>query len=377
MVCTVRLFKYATNRSRISFTAFAAPVPPQRRKLLSSWGNIIAGLLLGLICMVGLGGPAFTQSLFIKPACGPKGTSVSMTGSGWAEPQPLCHYNFFFDGATFAPQQPNGLYGPPNSTGTVPATATLGDHTIRVELRIDSTDQLQGCRQDTFKVVTSTQDPFNGGQNVKPGGAPAYGAGNIVIDFDPTNSCAVSKCTAIRAIQAVQQLAYKGGVKIRNATFSEFGLTPPDVFNDANITPAGWTIDSNSKQPYYTGGYAGHSGEQSSTPKVSELIDRPSQDPSTFPADIDELVLNFETNFFCDEGEDRGQFFGQATWSWHKTKASPGPYGAITAHSNGSAAQPSPAFFEALNLYDKTYSYLFPTIAPKQLPPGQGGQACK
>ncbi len=100
-------------------------------------------------------------------------------------------------------------------------------------------------------------------------------------------------------------------------------------------------------------------------------------------ATIVNLVFNFEDNFFCAAGENRGEFLGMATWTWEKTRASamaPGDTGAgtITMHSPGNQNQPTNpgTFFDALNLFNKNHSFPFPTIAPKQLPPGQGGQPC-
>ena len=332
----------------------------------------MAGLFLATV-------PALAQQLIIKPVCGPKGTTVSMTGSGWPEPEPVCHYNFLFDGTSFAAQQGDGLYGPPNRSSPIPAAATVGDHIIKVELRQDSNNALLACRQDTFKVVTATQDPFNGGKNVVPGGAPAYGAGNIAITFDPTNSCSVPQCTAIRAIQAIQQTAKLQNGTTRNLTFTEQGFGPANVYSDASITAAGWTIDSGSgSQPYYSPTFAGNPGEQSATPKAAQLIDRPRR--GAFPADanITDIILNFETNFFCDAGAGRGTWLGNATWTWSKSRASlaTDSYGTVTASPGSVGAQPSAAFTAALALYDKNNNYTFPTIAPKQLPPGSGGQTC-
>jgi len=86
--------------------------------------------------------PALSQVLTVEPSCGKAGDSIHIGGSGWAEPQPPCDYRFFFDGAEFASRQPDGLFGPPNRTGTVPGGAAQGDHTIRVELRQDSNNNL-------------------------------------------------------------------------------------------------------------------------------------------------------------------------------------------------------------------------------------------
>ena len=341
-----------------------------------------AVLLLGV---AGFCAPAFGQILNINPTCGPTGTVVKMTGSGWEEPQPICHYNFLFDGATFAPQQPDGLYGPPNGSGTVPASAALGNHTIKVELRLDSDNSLLQCRQDTFKVVTSSSDPFDGGNNVNPGGAPTYGAGNIKVTFNPTNACKVTPCTDITMIQVMQQLGVHadGSTVILNYSQQNLPASGPK-FNDADITAAGWAVDSAAASPYYSAAYAGTDGNQSKSQTSAVLIDRVTNALANFPADatITSVTINFEDNFFCAAGENRGEFLGMATWTWTKTRASAtGPggnvFGTVTAHSAGNQNQPSQAALDALSLFNKNHSFMFPTIAPKQLPPGQGGQSCQ
>ena len=48
----------------------------------------------------------------------------------------------------------------------------------------------------------------------------------------------------------------------------------------------------------------------------------------------------------------------------------------VTMHSNGNRSQPSQASNDAVNLFDTNHMYTLPTIAPRQLPPGQGGKAC-
>src|SRR2546425_3831665 len=85
--------------------------------------------------------PASAQKMVFKPSCGVAGTSVFVTGSGWAEPQPPCHYRFYFNGTVAAMDQPDGLFGPPHSNITVPALAP-GDYPIQVDLRLDSNDSL-------------------------------------------------------------------------------------------------------------------------------------------------------------------------------------------------------------------------------------------
>jgi hypothetical protein len=321
--------------------------------------------------------------MIINPTCGKAGSSVSITGSGWQEEQPLCHYNFLFDGGAIAPSQEDSSFGPPNANGTIPGGAASGPHMIKLELRDDETDRLIQCLQDTFTVVTTmSQDPFNMGMNVKindPAAVAKYGgSGFITIDFDPTNVCDVTKCSSIAAIQIIQTIGKMADNSTRNLNFTERGIPR----NNNDITAAGWAVDTSGvMNPYYQTVGAGHTGNQSDMPMISELIDRPRQDAASFPAGIIEITKNFETDYFCAAGENRGEFLGQVTWTWDKTLASaqgPGgtPDGVVTMHSNGNRNQPSTVFNEAANLFDMNHMFLLPTIAPRQLPPGQGGHSC-
>ncbi len=343
--------------------------------------------LLVLIAVTGFALPAYSQQIFIKPVCGLKGSNTSITGSGWAEPAPVCHYNFLFDGTQFASRQPDGLFGPPNRTGTVPANASAGKHTIKVELRIDSNDQLLQCVQDTFTVVAADSDPFDGGKNVNPGGAPQFGGGNIKVTFNPANACKVTPCSNITMVQVIQMLGMHADGSTTVLTNKDLHFPKSPGFDDADVTPApaGFAVDSaDPSSPYYSAAYTGTNGQQSATPMSATIIDRPSLSLASFPDDatITTVVYNFGDDFFCASGDDRGGFLGMNTWTWQKTRASAtGPggnvFGTVTAHSSGNQDQPSQTAFDALSLFDKNHGFLFPTIAPKQLPPGQGGQACQ
>src|SRR5437867_1496276 len=105
--------------------------------------RILAGVVAFFLGVALFSTPASAQTLTVNPVCGVAGSSVTITGSGWAEPQPVCDYFFFFDGkalldASGAPVvQPDGLFGRPNRTATIPADATPGEeHTICVEIRL-------------------------------------------------------------------------------------------------------------------------------------------------------------------------------------------------------------------------------------------------
>lgn len=97
--------------------------------------------------------------LTIDPSKGCVGTLVQITGSAWLEPQPVCHYRFLFDHPNpgqfkedIAPRQPDGLFGPPNSSFTVPNDSKPGPHKVRVQLFLDSGEFLQQ-EQQPFTVI--------------------------------------------------------------------------------------------------------------------------------------------------------------------------------------------------------------------------------
>ena len=103
----------------------------------------VAGALGVLLVVSGaLASTAWGQVLVVEPACGVAGANVRVLGSGWAEPVPPCEYLFLFDGTEFAPRQPDGLFGPPDTTTTIPAGAMPGDHPVKVELRLSSDGSL-------------------------------------------------------------------------------------------------------------------------------------------------------------------------------------------------------------------------------------------
>lgn len=97
-------------------------------------------------------------ALNADPSCGVAGqTTVLITGSGWPEPSPPCTYDFYFDGE-WVGAQADGLYGPPYLSFPIPEDADPGcDHTILVELTIDSTGALVGVAEVPFCVVELRQ----------------------------------------------------------------------------------------------------------------------------------------------------------------------------------------------------------------------------
>ncbi len=102
---------------------------------------LLALLLVSLVCS-GVLQAATTQ---VQKNCGVAGLTMhQITGANWPEPAPPCHYRFILEGVSvpFASQevaarQPNGLFGPPNTMFTIPATARPGEYRVRVELHDD------------------------------------------------------------------------------------------------------------------------------------------------------------------------------------------------------------------------------------------------
>jgi hypothetical protein len=127
------------------------------------------------------------------------GDKVCLSGAGWAEPNPVCRYTFAFDGATVAPDQPDGLFGPPITNFIVPA-ATDGNHNVRVQLRLNSPDNLLQERTVPFKVVSAPKDPWT---------ASTTSGATINLKFDPTDICDLGSCDKIVFLQVDRRVGVK------------------------------------------------------------------------------------------------------------------------------------------------------------------------
>src|SRR5262245_44234429 len=109
-------------------------------------------LLFSVVAAILVSQVASSQNLQLIPDCGKPTDRVCITGSGWQEPNPVCRYTFKFEGTTVAPDQPDGLYGPPHTYFNVPSVMP-GNHTVHVELRLNDPDQLLQQKDATFLVV--------------------------------------------------------------------------------------------------------------------------------------------------------------------------------------------------------------------------------
>ena len=314
------------------------------------------------------------QSLNVEPLCGKPGTSVKITGSGWAEPAPACDYLFYFDGAEFTGRQPDGLFGPPNKSGVVPSNASVGDHKIKVELRITSNGQLLQCRQTKFKVVTDILDPLK--NNVSPTVGNSNVTGAVDFTFDPKDVCDVTPCTKISWIHSVKLVGEKSNGTTQTLTYSQIGF--PSAASHQADTVNGVAIDrlAGRPAPYYGSDASGNSptsgsnrsGVQGSTPRSANMVDKPSGIGP--PAGFAKFRAEFEANAFCSEGQNKGEFpGGRVIWKYESTSAAPGTATVIASTRD----QPSQSFKDALDKWD-TNRATWSKPTPSPAPPG--GEQC-
>jgi hypothetical protein len=295
--------------------------------------------------------PAHGQTLTLLPSCGKVGTSVCITGSGWAEPNPVCRYTFKFNGSTVAPDQPDGLYGPPSTKFNVPNVAD-GNYTVHVELRLNSPDNLLQQRDQTFKVVSNIPNPYTPAPGNTFGGVATFTA-----TFDPNNVCDAGPCKNIRFIQIIQMRGRLSAdpSKTRQLTFAEQGF-PQSAKYDADVTPAGWVVDVTvgNPDPYYQHPIPGKALSGNTSPNVPATMgDYPTRQDAHYPADIDRIILNFEVAVFCVDGDLKGRFLGTLRWTWTRDRGGT----ATVTLGGGDRNQPSQALVDALTKWNTNHSY--------------------
>jgi hypothetical protein len=302
----------------------------------------------------------FSQTVTLRPTCGAPGTKVCIGGSGWAEPNPLCRYLFTFDSMPIAPDQQDGLYGPPSTNFIVPSVAD-GNHTVLVQLVLDDDSSTLLQQQSApFTVSSTIANPFNPAPANTYGGIAAFTA-----TFDPTNVCDAGPCKNIRFIQVKQPTGRLAAdhSKVRNLTHAEQKF-PQAAKYDADLTAAGYSVDVlvGNPDPYYQFPIPGKSlsGNTTSTPATAGTMgDKPGRSNANYPADIDRIILNFEVAAICVDGDLKGTYLGTTTWTWAQDKG-----GTPTVSLGGtSRGQPSQNFLDAVSKWDANHSYTskFPT----------------
>lgn len=316
--------------------------------LLRRW-TVPASVVGVLLCL--WAAPAFAQTLVAIPSCGEAGkTKVCVTGSGWAEPSPVCRYKFFFDGVQVVfPDQPDGLFGPPRRSFTVPGGAAAGQHKIKVELRLNSPDSLLQAKEIPFKVVAAVKEPW----------IDTVTGGTINIKFDPTDVCDVTPCTKIALMQFMKATGTKPDGTTEPVNWKEWNHPQADELEANKI--GGITEDGmkGEKDPYYNGGVdaddVGSPGSQNGTPKASVMSDTVNYPDGAFKPGFNKLTIEFEVAAFCGAGDNRGEFLGILNWRWEreKTKA------AVITVVSKTRAKPTQGLSDALNKWGKNPNHLF------------------
>jgi hypothetical protein len=263
-------------------------------------------------------------------------------------------------------------------------------------LRDDTDNHLEACRQTPFQVVNMVSDPFNGGHNITANG------NGFTIDFDPRGVCDVTNCTKIVPIQSRHTVGTAMDGTMRSLTYAEQGWHPENPANaadqDNRTTAAGYGTDRlfGNPLPYYGSdamGNSPNSGLQGGVPflpRQSEMADGPSRPASSFPTNAGDpmknivtITINFETNFFCAEGENVGEWVGgRVFWTYTQTLANANAGGLGTAMLVSSdRAQPTMNFLDALaqwgqNPYPNGQPNPHPFSLPTPTPPTVGGMPC-
>jgi hypothetical protein len=324
--------------------------------------------------------PAWAQTLVAIPGCGQAGkTKVCVSGSGFGEFSPPCRYRFLFDGAQVVfPDQPNGLFGQPARSFTVPASAAPGQHKIRVELRLNSPDQLKQVAEIPFTVVST-----GGASSVSATGA---GTSSITITFKPPQACEDS-CKKIVFIQTVRRFVVRqsnGTEVITKGT--DWNITDAAKKAGVETDPGRMRVDMDwgNSAPYYNqndstgalppaGSSANYGQVGSSEPSRNDasLNDSPHINPANFKGgfSITKVILRFIAVPFCAEGNDAGKPLGVGvTWEAHREN-SPGATVKIM-NINTNAGQPAPGseFFIALDKWVSAKKFTLPKPKPSPCP---------
>jgi hypothetical protein len=338
-----------------------------------------------------LAAPASAQTLVAIPDCGVAGkTKVCVTGSGWAEPAPPCFYRFYFDGTQVVfPDQPDGLFGPPNRSFVVPPGAAMGNHTVTVDLRLSSDSSLIQTKTIPYKVVgemnstATTETTTFGGQNA------------IRVKFDP-GSDLKPPCKKVVFIQTIRRFAVKQGETDDKAVITRAsdwktstGATciPDAAKKDAVETDPGrrrvdqvWAVPN----PYYFA--------QNPTPDCDSgfhktgclckpkdkiqavMLDAPTTPGGCFPSiggvATDKAILRFEVAVFCAAGEPlggsaEGEYLGKViTWEHHQRKDQAG----TIQNAVVSSGSPSAEFLLAVANWVTAKGFSLPMPKPSPCP---------
>ncbi len=317
------------------------------------------GLAVSLICMALCAQVVHAQQLALFPSCGKVGDSINVCGSGWAEPDPVCEYIFILNGAEVAPRQPDGLYGPPNTSFTVPNVAA-GTYELLVELRLTGKETtLIQSKTTPFKVVDATQQPLSG--------ATSDGGSAITITYDPSKACK-GECSKIYFIQSRNTRRILDDGTDEHLPYNEEPHNWPngDQIEEWFVNDVAIDRIYGKAFPYYgippgaatVGSTAGGAGGAAVN---ADMSDQPQRSDDVYAADVKTIKIIFDVNCFCGEGDAAGTWLGNFTWEWSRDKGAASTKGTVTLGS-ATDTQPSAAFLASLDKWiEKNPGFVLPT----------------
>lgn len=296
--------------------------------------------------------PLVGQTVQPIPACGKPAANICISGSGWAEPNPLCRYIFTMDGVSIAPDQQDGVYGPPATYGTVPSLPD-GKYTILIQLVLDdASSTLVQQATAPFSIVSNPPDPW----------AANNTAGAVInYNFNAQNVCSVGPCTQIVFIQVLKLFAIATNGTATAVKWSFWGFPAP---MDADDTSNLFSVDRiyGSSVPYYHNGVgAGNNAVDPAVPAASQ--DQPNIPASFFPAGYTGIRMQFETAAFCASGNSMGQYLGRTLWQFTQNK---GQIHGTSVILSTDLNQPSADFLAAVAQWDAdpAHPFTLPTSNP-------------
>jgi len=287
---------------------------------------------------------ASAQLMTIFPSCGKVGDTIEICGSGWAEPDPVCDYWFLLDGTEVAARQPDGLFGPPNTTFVIP-TIAVGDHTVRTELRLTEDATLLQARNKTLKVIDAAQQPLSATRSDSNH--------RINITYDPEKAC-FNECTKIYFIQTRNTRRILDDGTNEHLPYNEepHSWANGDAIESTFVNDVAIDRIYGKPVPYYgipPGAAQIGSKVEIGPSQPAKMSDRPKRSDASYAANVDTIKILFEVNAFCGEGEEAGKWLGSnLTWEWSRDKGAADSRGTVTVGAV-TDSQPTPAFHAALN----------------------------
>lgn len=204
------------------------------------------------------------------------------------------------------------------------------------------------------------------------------------ITFSPIGVQDVPLCDSILTIQSCRMRGFRAPGDTVDLSFADVNWIPlldlPGMEETMTPGPVLVSIDIHSDlgQPYTNTpaaeaplGLVGR--KESALGSLARFADAPSGfDDLDYPAGVVRLILDFEVNVFCADGDGQGQWLGKTFWLWERDLGRPPSFRPNPGlpHDRG---QPTPKFFQALEIWSAARRFALPKLPE---PPNSGGIPC-